>query len=95
MVRVHVFGSTGAAYDASQTSEEISDGDVLVVESERVVGIMVEAWPIAVTRQSGEFHVLGDDAEWTAMPRAGGGEPRDYTKSLRAANLACAALPKQ
>jgi hypothetical protein len=92
---VHAFDSTCAAYEASQVRDDIRDGDVLVVESERVVGILVEAWPVAVTRQSGQFHALAPDAEWTAMPVAGDAARRDYSPSLRAANLACAGLPAQ
>jgi hypothetical protein len=49
MIKTHRFDSTGDAYDASQTDESISNGDVLVVESERVVGVLVDAWPVAVT----------------------------------------------
>lgn len=91
MVRVHQFDSTGRAYDASQTSREIRDGDVLVVLSEGVVGIMVEAWPVAVTEKSGEFHVKTADVEWSAMPRVSGGFT-DYGPSKRAADLACQGL---
>lgn len=47
------FGSTGRAYDASNTCVET--GTVLVVESERVVGL-AWAWPIAVTQEGGKFH---------------------------------------
>lgn len=55
--RVHVYSSTRRAYNASQS--EASDGDVLVVPSEGVVGVMVEAWPTAIDRDNcGEFHTL-------------------------------------
>src|SRR2546430_9004084 len=65
-ITVHFFTSTEEAYDRSQTGyyldgdEEravsVADGDILYVPSERVVGIMVQAWPLAVTEQRGEFH---------------------------------------
>ncbi|MET7522581.1 hypothetical protein [Streptomyces sp900116325] len=55
---VHRFDDTIEAYDATQCRDDIRDGDVLVVESEKVVGFLVEAWPIAITEVSGEFHGL-------------------------------------
>ncbi|MET7495087.1 hypothetical protein [Streptomyces sp900116325] len=55
---VHRFDDTIEAYDATQCRDDIRDGDVLVVESEKVVGLLVEAWPIAITEVSGEFHGL-------------------------------------
>lgn len=64
MPKVHEFGSTGEAYDASQCDDNISDGDVLVVPSERVVGVLVRAWPVAVTPEHGELHGLLDGVEW-------------------------------
>lgn len=48
-----MFGSTGRAYDASNTCTET--GTVLVIESESVVGL-AWAWPIAVTKEGGKFH---------------------------------------
>lgn len=60
MVKVHTFDDTGEAYDASQWDENISHGDVLVVESERVVGVLVEAWPVALTAEHGTFHTIRD-----------------------------------
>ncbi|MFI5799085.1 hypothetical protein [Streptomyces sp. NPDC051677] len=55
---VHRFGSTSEAYDATQCRDDIRDGDVLVVESERVVGFLDAAWPVAITEAHGEFHGL-------------------------------------
>lgn len=52
---VWFFESTGAAYDATQTDERINKGDVLVIDSEQVVGI-ADTWPIAVTIQAGKLH---------------------------------------
>jgi hypothetical protein len=51
---------TGEAYDITQCYDEIHDGDVLVVSLEGVVGVMVSAWPTAVTAVHGEFHDLAD-----------------------------------
>lgn len=55
---VHRFASTREAYDATQCRDDIRDGDVLVVESERVVGFLDAAWPVAITEAHGEFHGL-------------------------------------
>lgn len=41
---VHEFSSTDIAYATSQCSDLIRHGDVLLVPSEGVVGIMFEAW---------------------------------------------------
>lgn len=53
---VHRFDSTREAYDATQCREDIRDGDLLVVASEQVVGLLDEAWPVAFTEAHGEFH---------------------------------------
>ncbi|KZM75782.1 hypothetical protein [Nocardia terpenica] len=58
MSNVHVFGSTGEAYDHSQFREDIKSGDILLVPSEGVAGWLEQAWPIAATDQVGEFHTM-------------------------------------
>jgi hypothetical protein len=67
-VKTHLFESSAEAYDASQTDGAIRDGDVLVVASEGIVGVLIEAWPTAVVYDgdTGAFHrfadgVLGDE----------------------------------
>jgi hypothetical protein len=50
------FGSTEEAYNASQSRDDIRDGDVLAVESERVAAVLMGAWPVAVTRAHGQLH---------------------------------------
>lgn len=57
MTQVHYFNSTGEAYDATQCSDEIKDGDVLVIRSEGVVGI-ADTWPFAVTEAAGNLHSI-------------------------------------
>lgn len=52
---VHIFDSTGSAYDACQCDENIKTGDVLFIPSEQVIGL-AWAWPVAVTAQCGAFH---------------------------------------
>ncbi len=54
---------TREAYDMTQTTDDIHDGDVLVVQSEGVVGVLVSAWPCAVGTHHGEFHRIGVDAD--------------------------------
>jgi len=55
-VRVHVFPDTVMCYNDTQVREDIKDGDVLVVPSDEIVGILVEAWPTAITAHYGELH---------------------------------------
>jgi hypothetical protein len=65
--QVHVFDDSGDAYDASQCDDKIKDGDVLVVPSERVVGVLIEAWPVAVSTEHGEFHEATEALDWSAV----------------------------
>lgn len=62
--RVHRFDDTDTAYDITQTEEGvrrgIRDGDVLVVESESVVGVLTNAWPVALTEAHGQFHLMSE-----------------------------------
>jgi len=52
---IHTFDTTEEAYDATQCDDNISRGDILIIESEKVVGI-ADTWPIAVTDFTGELH---------------------------------------
>ncbi|MYX36524.1 MULTISPECIES: hypothetical protein [unclassified Streptomyces] len=52
------FFDTVDAYDATQCREDIEEGAILIVESDKVVGFLVEAWPVAITQEHGEFHPL-------------------------------------
>lgn len=79
MVNIHIFESTSEAYDESQCSDEIKFGDVLVVESERVVGFLLSAWPIAVTKERGQFHGKATDCTWEkCCTRSSGELERDH-----------------
>jgi hypothetical protein len=62
-VATHYFDSTGEAYDESQTEDYIKDGDVLVVESERVVGFLLKAWPTALTSAHGAFEWVPEESK--------------------------------
>ena len=58
---IHYFESTREAYDATMcgenfaTKEDIKLGDLLVIESEEVIGV-ADAWPYAITEEHGELH---------------------------------------
>lgn len=66
----HEFESTGDGYDQTQCDDDIHDGDVLWVQSERVAGFLHEAWPIAVGENHGEFHAVKDKDDFLAkFPR--------------------------
>lgn len=54
--RIHVYGSTDEAYASAQCDLGVQDGDVLSVPSERVVGFLFGAWPVAVSVLRGAFH---------------------------------------
>ena len=90
-VRVHHFDSTGEAYNASQTHDDIRDGDVLVVRPEGIVGILVEAWPTVVhftdeRRDSGAFHELKDPKDKLFEER--------YPEALEVADEAASIVPR-
>lgn len=55
MAQKHYFPSTAQAYDACQCDDSIKKGDLLVIESEKVVGI-ADTWPVAVTDERGSLH---------------------------------------
>ena len=55
MQKIHHFDDSGAAYDMAQCSPEVNKGDILVIESEKVVGL-AHTWPVAVTKNAGHLH---------------------------------------
>lgn len=69
-MRSHVFYSSAEAYDASQVSDAVADGDVLLVPSEGLAAIMLAAWPTAVVVGEdgpGTFHILKADRSWQTV----------------------------
>ncbi len=74
---IHRFKSTGAAYDACQCDENVRKGDILLIERERVVGI-ADTWPMAVTPNHGEFHLLGDSITDADVCAATGISPESF-----------------
>lgn len=75
------------AYDHTQTSDEIRDGDVLHLGGDKT-GVMVQAWPVEVTgnhsKESG-FHTLGNGKTWDTL---------DDGKYKRSAEIAHAVAKK-
>lgn len=45
---VHYFRDSSAAYNLTQTKDDIHDGDVLVCKKEKSIGVLYEAWPVFV-----------------------------------------------
>lgn len=58
MPTVHTFSSAHEAYDACQVRDDIRDGDVLAVPGRGIYGVLVGAWPIAVTEARDYLHQL-------------------------------------
>ena len=54
------FPSSGNAYDACNSREEMHTGRIFTVESEKIVGISW-AWPIAITKENGHIHSVSSD----------------------------------
>jgi hypothetical protein len=77
-VIAHFFDSSNWAYDMSQCDEQIMDGDLLIIPSEGIVAILVKAWPMALTEETGEnLHYTRD--EWSSI------EGGRYLEIVRAA----------
>jgi hypothetical protein len=92
-VQIHRYESTGEAYDDSQCNEDIHDGDVLVVASEGVVGILVKAWPIAITEARGAFHFV-KDGDTVSRFVTDEYPDTDYSASLALAQAEADTMPK-
>lgn len=54
-MKIWSFDNTGDAYDATQCDSEIRKGDVILVLSERVVGL-ADTWPVAISEACGHLH---------------------------------------
>ena len=79
---VWYFRDSGEAYDATQVDERIKNGDVLIVPSEKVAGVLVEAWPVAVTEAFGHFHQFSKDADISAFPSVSKDKIYDFTDAV-------------
>lgn len=76
----HYFKNSGDAYEAAQIDETINDGDVLVIESEEVVGLVGD-FPIAITAWHGELHAI-DEGTFEGL----GFSVKSINKAVTAAN---------
>lgn len=84
-IAVHSFDGmgSGTAYDMTQCDDAIRFGDVLIVPREGIVGIMVAAWPLAVTQAHGSFHVIDPAIGFEEACKAWSTKDRvDYLASL-------------
>jgi hypothetical protein len=82
------FRSSGAAYDACNSRDEMYTGRIFTVESEKIVGISW-AWPIAITKEYGHIHsVSSDPRTWTVAPKGGLEEPEIAASVKEAIELA-------
>jgi hypothetical protein len=90
---VFQFATSEDAYNASQTSADILDGDVLIVPAEHAVAIMVTAWPTLYNEPDAgtAFHELERGGRWDHVPNLGGGTS-DYSTSVLEAGKAIRAL---
>ncbi len=78
-IRVHTFTDSRTAYDHTQYRDDIHDGDVLHIPSENITGFLMQAWPVAVSPNHGEFHTLTDPTNLVI-------DGVDYTESNRIAH---------
>lgn len=65
--KTHYFDSSGDAYDETQCSDEIKNGDLLVIKAERIVAI-ADTWPFAVTKEHGKLHAPAEGVDVDTDP---------------------------
>lgn len=82
----HHFDSTEECYDSTQTDDDITFNDLLVVETEKVVGVLCSAWPVAVTAAHGELHAFAHPSDRRAG--ANGPSPEEKDAITAAIDLA-------
>lgn len=63
-MKVHIL-DPNFAYDETQTNDDINDGDTLVAGE--VVGFLYKAWPVAVTKDFGQFHQIAENFDPTKL----------------------------
>lgn len=56
--KVHHFTDSSTAYDVCMSSDDVKDGDVLLIASEGVIGVLTNAHPVALTEAHGELHPM-------------------------------------
>jgi hypothetical protein len=83
-VRVFAFDDSREAYDQTQVRNDIHDGDILHIPGENVAGLLMQAWPVAVSPNTGALHALADSSDLVV-------DDVDYTTSARLARSLVAA----
>lgn len=91
-MKTHTFRTTGEAYDASQCREEIKNGDILVATEEKVVGFLLDAWPVAVTVAYGNFHTKDPKYSWSEMESMRKVDPPNFLNCAVEARAVAASL---
>lgn len=84
-MRVHIFDYSDFSYDRTQTDDDISMGDVIVIPTENIAAVLYQAWPIAVTPNYGEFHTLSVSVDEFILQEK---SESDYDKYRKAFDLA-------
>lgn len=81
--RIHVFETSGNAYDAVQTDDRIATGDLLLIMDEAIVAVAM-TWPFAVTAEAGHLHQVAPKAGDTFDQLAAslGVEPASMTRAV-------------
>lgn len=74
MPEIFAFETSGEAYDASQTNDAISDGDILLVPSEGSAAILVSAWPAQAAGLDSDESAFHKCAEGVTMETIDGGK---------------------
>lgn len=72
---------SGEAYDVTQTCEHMRDGDLIVCEheGERLIAVLVTAWPTRISGPLGSsMHELSDEHAWTTL------DDGKYARSIEA-----------
>src|SRR4051794_38048547 len=72
---------SGEAYDVTQTSDALRDGDLIVCEheGERLIAVLVQAWPTRISGPLGSsLHELSDEYDWTTL------DDGKYARSIEA-----------
>lgn len=63
MSKIHYFTDTKSVIKSWAKHKFLYQGDILVIEKEKVIGIAALNWPIAVTEESGDFYRIHKEAD--------------------------------
>ena len=77
----HEFDSTSEAYDNTQCNEEVKTGDIIIIKSEKVIGIS-DTWPIAITVKHGELHTPSNTISYSELSETLNNSAKRYNKDV-------------